>query len=126
MSDQNRLRDLRLRNSIPSQQMVEIVRRIYPKYDKPLQSKCESPNVYGVQLKPDALKALYMEFDPDAWEKYKRKTDGHKLKNRISCRLDDETFKALVAKSQADGFKTINDCLVDLVKAYTARSDWDA
>lgn len=119
------LRDLRLKFSIPSQDMVDVVRTLYPKYDKPLQSKCEAPDVYGVELRRDARKALYMKYDPEGWAKYKRRIDGHKLQNRVQCRLDDETFRRFVAKYRADGFKTAQDCLVDLIKAYTVQSDWD-
>lgn len=120
------LRDLRLKFSIPSQDMVDVVRAIYPKYDKPLQSKCEAPEVYGIELRRDARKALFQKYDPEGWEKHKRHTDGHRFKNRVQCRLDDETYRHFVAKYRADGFKTAQDCLVDLIRAYTVQSDWDA
>ena len=120
----NRLRDLRLSRSLASQQMVDKVREIYPKYDKPLQSKCEASDVYGVELRRDALKALYMEFDPEGWEKRQRHIDGHRLTCRISCRLDDSTYKRLLHQLRQDGFATVQDWLADHVMAYiNARSD---
>ena len=120
------LRGLRLFLGIPAADMVAKVQGIYPKYDKYIQSKAESSGMYGVEICSDALRLLWKEYDPEGYEQYRRKKDGHKFTNRVQCRLDDETFKFFVAKSRADGFKNINDCLVDLIKAYTARSDSDA
>lgn len=114
----NRLRDLRLSQSLASQEMVDTVREIYPKYDKPLQSKCESSDVYGVELRRDALKALYMKYDPEGWKKRQKAADGHRLTCRISCRLDDETYKRLIGQIRQDGFKTVQDWIEDQVLAY--------
>lgn len=114
----NLLRDLRLLQSLASQEMVDVVREIYPKYDKPLQSKCEAPDVYGVEIRPDALKALYKRFDPEGWEKRKKASDGHRFNCRISCRLDDVTYQKLMGQIRQDGFKTVQDWIEDQVLAY--------
>ena len=37
----NDLQILRLGKGVPAQDMVELVRKLYPKYDKTLHSKCE-------------------------------------------------------------------------------------
>lgn len=114
----NRLRDLRLSQSLASQEIVDTVREIYPKYDKPLQSKCEASDVYGVELRRDALKALYMKFDPEGWKKRQKASDGHRFTCRIACRLDDETYKRLLGQIRQDGFKTVQDWMKDQVLAY--------
>lgn len=119
------LRGLRLFFDIPAADMVQKVQELYPKYDKYLQSKAENSDMYGVEICSDALRALWKEYDPVGYEQYRRKKDGHRFQNRVQCRLDDETFKLFVAKSRADGFSSLNDCLVDLIKAYTVKSDWD-
>ena len=74
----NDLRTLRLSYDLPAQELVDFIRPFAPKYDKPLQSKAEAPEVYGIQLRPDLLKKLYLKYDPAAWEKRKREKDGHK------------------------------------------------
>lgn len=114
----NRLRDLRLSQSLASQDLVDTVREIYPKYDKPLQSKCEASDVYGVELRRDALKALYMTYDPDGWAKRQRAADGHKKQHRISCRMDEVTYNRLMAQIHRYGFKTVQDWMMDQVLAY--------
>lgn len=58
----NELRKLRLDGNIPMQDMVEVVREHYPKFDKPLQSKCERTKSYGVMLVPDAMELLHDRF----------------------------------------------------------------
>lgn len=62
----NELRELRLKKQLPAKEMVEVVRSIYPKFDKPLLSKCENGGVYGVQLKADAMKALRVAYCPES------------------------------------------------------------
>ncbi len=120
----NDLRTLRLSYDLPSQELVDFIRPFAPKYDRPLQSKAESPEVYGVQLRPGLLKKLYLKYDPPAWEKRKRATDGHKNPFRISCRMDGETYKKLIGQIRQDGFRTVQDWILDQVLAYiNGRSD---
>lgn len=110
-----KLRELRLSRNIPAKEMVDVVRKKYPKYDKTMQSKCERSNEYGVQIKPDAMKALYSEFAP---EMLKKGSSGHRLKCRISCRLEDAEYEALQEHIREDGFDTMQDWLSFMVRQY--------
>ena len=116
MSGENELRQLRLDLGIPAKDMVAVVQAIYPKYDKTMQSKCERGDEYGVDLRPDALKALYDHFAPG--KEVKRKADGHRLSNRISCRLEDDDYVLLQQRMQADGYATNQELLTALVRRY--------
>ncbi len=80
------LRELRISRQLPAREMVSVVKEIYPKYDKTMQSKCERGDEYGIRIRQDALEALYAKFDPEKLKKDKKKEDGHRLKCRISCR----------------------------------------
>jgi len=116
------LRELRISRKLPAKEMVEVVRGIYPKYDKTMQSKCERGDEYGVQIRRDALDALYARFDPDHLAKAKKKKgDGHRLTCRISCRLEDDEYAALKKYVQADGFGTMQDWLAHTVRKYIRR-----
>ena len=43
---------------------------------------------------------------------------------RISCRMDGETYKKLIGQIRQDGFRTVQDWILDQVLAYiNARSD---
>lgn len=120
----NDLRELRLRCQLPAKEMVAVVRELYPKYDKTMQSKCERGAEYGVDLRPDAVEALYRRFDPGALEARKRaKTSGHRLTCRISCRLEDEDYRALQQHIQADGYKTMQDWIANMVQQYIRGKD---
>lgn len=115
----NELRDLRMRLQLPVKDMVEVVRTLYPKFDKTVQSKCENGSAYGVLLRPDALEALYRAFDPEALESRKKpKKEKHRLTCRISARLEDGDYKALQQHLEADGYSTMQDLLTDLVRRY--------
>ena len=115
----NELRELRVRLQLPVKDMVEVVRTLYPKFDKTVQSKCENGSSYGVSLLPDAMEALYKAFDPQALEdRRKPKKEKHRLTCRISARLEDEDYKALQQHLEADGYATMQDLLTALVRQY--------
>lgn len=115
----NELRKLRLDGNIPMQDMVEVVRERYPKYDKPLQSKCERTKAYGVTLAPDAMELLYERFGTEPPEPAKSSRHGkHRYTNRIACRLPNGLYFALQRAIRADGYDTMQAWLTDMVKAY--------
>lgn len=111
------LRELRISKNLPAKEMVEVVRGLYPKYDKTMQSKCERGDEYGIQIRPDAMNALYARYDPERLTK-KKKGDGHKYTCRISCRLSDEDYSLLQKCVKAEGYQTMQDWLTDQVRNY--------
>ncbi len=111
------LRELRISKNLPAKEMVEVVRGIYPKYDKTMQSKCERGNEYGIQIKQDAMNALLAKFAPELLNA-KKKNDGHRLTSRISCRLEDEEYKALKEIIKEDGFDTMQEWLASKIRAF--------
>jgi len=116
------LRSLRLEKKLPAREMVSVVKELYPKYDKTMQSKCERGNEYGIRIRQDAMEALYTKFDPEKLLKNKKKkTSGHKLKCRISCRLPDEIYAELQRYIREDGYKTMQDWLTYTVEKYVER-----
>lgn len=117
MPQNNELRKLRIDLKIPARDMVTVVQKIYPKYDKTMQSKYENGDEYGVSLRPDAMKALYEQFAPERLTK-KPKKDNHRLKGRVSCRLEDADFTALQQRMGRDGYTTAQNLLTALVHRY--------
>ena len=109
------LKHLRISKGIPAKKMVAVVKAIYPKYDKTIQSKCENGNVYGVRLQVDAEDAICKEFAPEIKRK---KKDNHRLTYRISCRLETAEWNALMKNIKADGYSTVQDWLARVVKQY--------
>ncbi len=102
------LRELRISKSIPAKEMVEVVRELFPKYDKMLQSKCERSSEYGVRIRPEAMDALVAKYAPEELEKIKRKRrGGHRLTCRVTCRLEDAEYAEVVKLVREDGFNTI-------------------
>lgn len=118
------LRELRLRCQLPAKEMVAVVRELYPKYDKTMQSKCERGAEYGVDLRPDAMDALYTAFAPELLgQRRRRKNSGHRLTCRISARLADGEYGLLQQHIRADGYATMQDWLTDIVRAYLAEKE---
>lgn len=115
----NLLREIRVSKKIPAKDMVRHVRKRYPKYDKMLQSKCEHGDEYGISIRPDAMDSLLNEYAPELLAKEKHRRGGyHRLKCRLSCRVEDEDHDAFVKGIAEDGFSGINDGLLHLVKGY--------
>lgn len=119
MSDE--LRELRLGKKLPAKEIVAVVQRMYPSFDKTMLSKSENGDKYGVSIRRDALNALIDEFAPEERKAIEHQRNGrHKLTRRISCRLPDDVADELLQQIQADGYKTTQDWLDGVVKKYLA------
>jgi hypothetical protein len=110
------LQRLRLNHSIPMDDMVKVAQEIYPKLDKPLLSKTMNDG-YGIDLKPDAVKALAQTYDPEGWDK-RREKDRHTLKLGVRCRLTEEEFNAFSIAWRAAGYSSANECVRSLIHRY--------
>lgn len=114
----NKLRELRISRNIPAKDIVEVVKRIYPKFDKTQLSKCESDE-YGSELPEDAMQAIYSAFAPELLTPQKRRRSGrNRLTRRISARLPDDAYALLQQRIRADGYDTIQGWLSDIVSDY--------
>lgn len=107
------LRDLRILSGIPAAEIADAVKQVFPKFDRHLLSKCEHPDLYGITLLPRGMKAA-RALVPEA----QKKKDTHKNNSRIYCRMDEDTYKRLIAQIHRDGFKTVQDWIMDQVLAY--------
>lgn len=115
----NLLRELRISKNIPAREIVATVRNLYPKYDKMLQSKCERGEKYGIELRADAMDALFEKYAPEQSEASKRgRRDGHRLTCKISCRLEDDEYYRLIACIKDDGFEQMQAWLTFMVRGY--------
>ena len=99
-------------------EIMATVQQSSPKFDKSCMAKAKRSNLYGVEIRGDILKKLWLTYAPEEYAKRKRHTDGHKLTKRLSCRLEDDVYEAFVQKCEADGYKDSNDCLKYLVSEY--------
>jgi len=115
----NQLTDLRVSHSLAARDMAETVQGIYPRFDRYLLSKCEAGDQYGIELRRDALKRLYMKYAPEAWAK-RRSRDRHRRQRCIKCRLDEDIYQKLMAIIHEDGFDTVQDWLESQVNVLVA------
>lgn len=117
------LTDLRSSCGLSAAQIVEAVRRDHPKFDKPLLSKCEHAEDYGIAPLPSTVKAA-RSLAPD-WQPTSR-TDQHKHRFTIRCRMDEELHKALTERVHRDGYATVQDWIMERVQDYLKGGDHDA
>lgn len=113
----NRLRALRLKKGIRAQEMIIAVRKLYPRYDKHLQSKCERTELYGVELCQDAMDTLITKYAPEELPPEK-KPEFRNLPCRISCRMTVRDYNLLMDCIREEGFQTNQDWLLSHIKKY--------
>lgn len=106
------LSHLREYAKIKATDMVEVVQGLYPRYDKYIHSKCENGKDYGIQLRPDATKALLQRFAPEYLEKPRK--PNRKKPNRIQARLPDALYEQLQQHLRLTG-QSAQDFLEGLV-----------
>lgn len=99
-------------------ELVEEIQKIYPKFDKTVLSKAKNAESYGVELCDDALKHLWLTYAPEEYAKRKRHSDGHRNRFRISCRMDAATYTELFWCTKQDGYKTMQDWIMDQIQKY--------
>ena len=109
------LKELRQAQGISAKDLVAVIQQVYPRYDMTLQSKVESGE-YGITLSPEAMERVAQQF-PEL-QAPKRPADRHRLKCRVSTRLPDAEYHALCAAAQADGYATIQECIMTLIHRY--------
>lgn len=109
------LKRLRMAKGLNAQDMTDAVREMYGKFDRYLLSKAENPDDYGIELREDAMIALYARFAPEMAPKRPRK-ERRTLPCRISARLSEADYKDLQRLIKHDGYRTTQDWLLVMVK----------
>lgn len=115
-----KLTELRLLKDLKAADMAEAVQELYPKFDKPLLSKCENGAVYGVQLRQDAMKHLYRKYAPEM----ARRTDGAGGRARgyqIRCRIH-ESERTALQRALKRNHTTIQDWMSGIIRNYIGGS----
>jgi len=80
---------------VKSEQIAETIREVFPKHTRSLIYKCMYSDLYGIELRKEAVEALQ--------EKYGgRKKDRHKLTRVLKCRVSDDLYDAY--KTYAESF----------------------
>jgi len=110
---------LRLEHNLKAADIVEVVKRYYPSFDKTMLSKCERGEKYGVNIKPEIMNAIINELAPESRESIKRRIrGGHRLLHRVQARLENDDYELLQQLREREGYKTLQDLLSDLIKNY--------
>lgn len=118
LGDGSVLKDDLLRCGISLDAAVAEIKKHYPGFDKPMLSKAGNPAKYGVSLHSDCVKILMQAF-PSFVPTPK---DRHQRTCRISCRLDDSDYAALLDKLQKNG-NTVQNLIESAVRDYIAMND---
>ena len=110
------VREFRLGKGLQSQEIVKVVNKMYPRYDKYLQSKVERPEKYGIRLTAEAEKLLEEVFGSGMYAP--RKKEKRRLAYRLSFRTTKTVYTQLQYILKSEGFNTIQACLTHIVNFY--------
>lgn len=113
------LRNLRLKKCLKGSDMVEVVRELYPKFDKSALSKCENGDVYGVDLRRDATKLLFERFDPEKAENAALSSSNSRG-YQIRCRIP-RSESALLQQALTANHTTIQAWMSEIIRNYIKR-----
>lgn len=110
---------------------VELLRSMFPSFDKTVLSKCCNPEKYGCVLHPDGYAALRRQIadggdnpqETPPVPKDRRKSSRHKFTFRVSGRLPDGKYLRLQRYIRLDGYATTQDWVADQVDAYLKRME---
>ena len=109
------LAQLRKYANVQAKEMVEVVRELYPSYDKTIQSRVEHGSETGIQLRPDATNALVQRFAPELLRPSRK--PQRKKPNRIQARLPDELYGQLQLHLEHTSL-TVQDFIEELVRQF--------
>lgn len=94
----SKIQRIRIEKHLPVSEMVEAVRTLYPGYDKPLHSKVENGDRYGISLREDAEQLLIHTFAPETVKR--RRSDHRKKPKRIQARVTETVYGALQQRAE--------------------------
>lgn len=96
--------------NITRRQMIEVLKRQYPKYEKMAQTVVCNPDDYGAQLLPDAEALLVANFGYHEGLSYKPKKKSNRRKaNKLTVRLDDTMYARLLRYYSRSSFASMQD-----------------
>lgn len=97
----------------PKDKIISTVREIHPKFNEDLYDKCTDTD-YGICIRTDAARMIVSRFIAES----DRKSDEHKWKKRISCRLPDDEYKVIREAMLKSGFTTFQEFIRFVLKTY--------
>ena len=113
------INEVMITNGIRAKDIVDIVKQVYPKYDKSLQSKVERPDAYGIKLLGSAEKLVMdtLATKPHA----PRRADKHRLSHSARCRISKTKLGRLQQAFKRDGYDTVQSGMTWLIDNYLLR-----
>ncbi len=105
-------------NNIKDKDMVGVIQTEFPKYSKQIHSHVKNQQT-GITLVEKAAMLLARTFSISAPEALRaRKSDRHKLTDKVSCRLKPGRKGVLQQRFREDGFETDQEGMAFLINQY--------
>lgn len=95
---------------ISRRDMIEVLKKKFPKYEKMTQTVVCNPDDYGAQLIPEAEALLVANFGMHEGLSYKPKKKSNRRKsNKLTVRLDDTMYARLLRYYSRSSFASMQD-----------------
>lgn len=115
------VKEFRLKKGLGPKELVQVVREIYPCYDRYLQSKVEHPEKYGIRLLQDAEDEIVKTYSKTA--DAPRKPEKRRLRCRLTVRTTKKVYAQLQRVLKRKGFETVQAGLTHIINAYLENAD---
>lgn len=115
---------LRVQKGLADDQIIDQVTGLYPYFNVLALHYAENAEEYGLDLRDDAMNALYAAFAPELAPKKPRR-ERRKLTRRIQGRLSESDYRALQEYIKRLGYQTMQDWLAVTVRRALAASRWN-
>lgn len=110
------VKQFREERGISQPEAARAIRDFYPGMDKPLLSKVENPDKYGIRLVNGAEQALIDAFATTAVNV--RKPDKRRKPKRIQCRMSQAQYERLQRALNAAGYDTMQDGIEAIINEW--------
>ena len=117
---------LRVENNLKAADIVDVVKKKLPSFDKSMLSKAENGDRYGIAIKSEIMDIILTELAPEQREVIKRRIrGGHIRTHKVQARLDECDYTALQQLKMRYGYKTTQDLLTDLIQKFIKEQNND-
>ena len=110
------VKQFREQRGISQIEAVRVIQEIHPGMDKPLFSKVENPDKYGIRLTNSAEQALEDAFPTTVLKA--RKPENRRKPKRVQFRISKTKFERLQRALNAHGYDTMQDGLEFIVNSW--------
>lgn len=110
------LKEIREKSGAKAREIAEVIKTEYAGFDRPLLSKAEQPEKYGICLIPKAEALVVKAYCENALKP--KKKENRTKAERVQCRLTESQYNSFIEALKHEGHATVQDGLQQIITKY--------